>query len=106
MKLNSIHRSSSTIEMYDAPAPINEKGLIVAILERGFRDILNEGMVRSGDDKKDAKRSAQRWLMSNSKKPFSFIWCCLALDLSALAVRTRILEMAKNNEKFVLDIIK
>ena len=86
------------VEAYEEPALPEERSLIAAIMARAFSDILNNVV-----DGKIAYRSANGWLRSNSKKPFSFIWCCLALDLSALHVRTRVLEMKTKGERLELE---
>ncbi len=35
-------------------------------------------------------KEALRWLYSESTKPFSFLWCCEALNLSSVGVRKSI----------------
>lgn len=86
------------VEAYEEPDQPPERSLIAAILARAFCDLLNN---LSNNDVE--YRRANGWLRSNSKKPFSFIWCCLALDLSALHVRNRVLEMEKAGVKLELE---
>lgn len=86
------------LEAYEEPAPLEERNLIAAIMARAFSDVLNEVV-----DGQIAYRNANGWIRSNSNKPFSFIWCCLALDLSALHVRTRVLEMKAKGERLELE---
>lgn len=56
-----------------------DQRLIAALLRRAIMDIVNTACDISAAD----KQAAKRWMFSSlNKTPFSFLWCCEALELA------------------------
>lgn len=54
---------------------IPEKKLVSGILDRALRDL--------NDPERYIRRAAASWFRCESKKEFSFLWCCDILDLDS-----------------------
>ncbi len=65
-----------------------ETALLVAVVERGLRDIIGDGV--PGEDRGYFAEEARDWFFAGSRRPFSFEWICEQLDWSADAIRRRI----------------
>lgn len=63
------------------------RNLVAAVLERAILDISGSTML-GGDSSQKSQREARRWMASNkANHPFSFISCCLILDLDPVLIR-------------------
>lgn len=75
---------------------IPERNLVAEVLMRGLRDVVNDGGV-SQEETRDALGWIRAYrplrLEKDAARPFSFVWCCLSLDLNPRTVRARVLDM-------------
>ena len=74
------------------------RNLLAAILERAIRDYIVESADSGAEN---ARRSARKWLCINRispmpKTPWSFYWICDHLELDAIEIRAKIIELNKN----------
>lgn len=73
------------------------RNLLAAILERAIRDYIVESADSGAEN---ARRNARKWLCVNRtspmpKGPWSFKWVCDHLDLDAIEIREKIVELNK-----------
>ena len=54
------------------------------------RDLVVAFFRQNVDDAKRFSASAVEWFKSERDQPYSFVWCCLVLDMDPGQVRTRL----------------
>jgi hypothetical protein len=67
-----------------------ERDLIIGILSRALEDLNGNVTGVLPKEKSRIQLDAARWIRSNRRKPFSFLWICDQLDLNASGIRERL----------------
>ena len=75
-----------------------ERQLIASVIRAAVEDILSPPprAMKNGANWSHMRDDAAAWMSSNSRRPFSFLWCCDALGLDAAAVRWRIVQAPRD----------
>lgn len=78
-----------------------ELGLLWGVMQRAILDAT--GMTEIGGKygqkkKRNLKKAALDWVMSEDKSDFSFIWCCEHLKLKKKRLREAIITMTKTGK--------
>lgn len=64
-----------------------EERLVIALLELSVREACGRGVPWK-------VQQAKLWLFSQNNAPWSFLWCCLQVNVRPGVLRTRVLERA------------
>ena len=88
--------SSDSDDNQEAQSPVKpERNLLAAVLSRAICDAFG-----SAHCERHVIRSARQWLFGKltPKKPFSFAWVCMHLDLDPVALQICLRNYEKNPE--------